>query len=158
MSYVAREISPLGDRRLEASSLENYHRRNNRSEFESRVARMRILITGSRDWEDRYLILNVLIGLPRELDDSRTVLVSGGCPTGADKYAEDVAQWLGWQIERHPADWTTHGKAAGPIRNKQMVDSGPDICLAFIKDNSKGASGTATMAEKAGIKTLRFTA
>jgi hypothetical protein len=39
-----------------------------------------------------------------------------------------------------PADWANHGKAAGPIRNRKMLDLKPDLVLAFHADltNSKG--------------------
>ena len=65
------------------------------------------------------------------------------------------ADWLGhyWAIKRgipykvFPADWMTYGKAAGPIRNQQMLDDGkPDVVIAF-----PGASDTADMINRAGL-------
>ena len=59
--------------------------------------------------------------------------------------------------ERHPPDYRRHGRRRAPwVRNSQMVADGADLCLAFIRDESNGASGTAAMAEAAQIMTQRF--
>lgn len=80
----------------------------------------------------------------------RTATLVHGAATGADSLA---AEWWGDIQERpteaHPADWDRHGKAAGPIRNQEMVDSGLDLCIAF-----PGGRGTADMirrCEAAGV-------
>lgn len=119
----------------------------------------RILVTGSRSWTDIACIERALYNEYLQMrDDGPVILVSGACPTGADAIAEHV--WARYQlaIERHPADWEEYGKAAGFVRNAQMVDLGADVCLAFIRNESKGASHTADLAEAAGIRTLRFRA
>lgn len=112
---------------------------------------MRVLITGSRDWTDRRIIQAALRGAGM---GERHTLVSGACPTGADLMAEEEAAFLGWDIERHPADWSI-GKKAGPLRNQQMVDLGADLCLAFILNDSRGATRCANAAEAAGIPVVR---
>lgn len=115
---------------------------------------MRILVTGSRDWGDEAIVRNAL----ESLRVSWATLVSGACPTGADAIAERLAEQWGWTIERHPAEWKKYGRSAGPRRNKEMVDSKPDICVGFVKNNSRGATGTLKMAEEAGIPTRRYDA
>lgn len=110
---------------------------------------MRILVTGSRDWFDDLYITGIL----DNYTDTPVTLVSGGCPTGADYICENYAAWRGWQIEEHPAEWDKYGKKAGPIRNAKMVALGADVCLAFIKNRSRGATTTAWMAQEAGIPT-----
>jgi hypothetical protein len=123
---------------------------------------VRILVTGSRDWTDADAIESGLwavwvdAGSPL-LTESMTV-AHGACPTGADAIADAIALRVGMQVERHPADWERYGKRAGFIRNAEMVALGADICLAFIKDHSRGATMTADLAEKAGILTRRWTA
>lgn len=113
----------------------------------------RVLITGSRDWDVPEFIRIALDELHDEVGPA--VLVSGACPTGADRIAEDHAEKLGWRVERHPAEWDLYGKAAGFRRNAKMVELGADVCLAFIKNNSKGASHTARLAREAGIRTVK---
>jgi hypothetical protein len=123
----------------------------------------RILITGSRTWADREVIRDqiadvILDSGANALGDGVTI-VHGACPKGADQMADDVAAtWPAATVERHPADWDRHGKRAGFLRNAEMVNLGADVCLAFIHDESKGASMTANLAEKAGIPTRRVTA
>ncbi|MPZ67339.1 MAG: DUF2493 domain-containing protein [Pseudonocardiaceae bacterium] len=110
----------------------------------------RVLVTGSREWTDVVVIREALAG---EWGDGTAVLVSGACPRGADRIAEQVWTRWGGQLECHPADWHRHGRAAGYRRNAAMVALGADICLAFIRDDSPGASHTAELADAAGIPT-----
>lgn len=57
----------------------------------------------------------------------------------------------------HPGVCSDYCPSAGPRRNAELVKRGADICLAFIRNGSRGASHTAALAEKAGIPVRRFT-
>jgi len=115
----------------------------------------RVLVTGSRTWDDVVTIRRALFEAGREFGRD-TVLVSGACPRGADRICEEI--WAGWggQVELHPAEWERYGRRAGRLRNAEMVRLGADVCLAFIRDGSRGASHTAALAEGAGISTRRY--
>lgn len=114
---------------------------------------MRILVTGSRDWNDRTVIHNALLSISPKEGEQMTV-INGGA-RGADWLAQECARALGYVVITHVADWDKYGKRAGYVRNQQMVDSGVDVCLAFIKNESKGATMCADLATKAGIP-VRF--
>ena len=127
---------------------------------------MRLLVTGSRTWNDLGWIAQELAeaidwAYQFRGDVGPHVLVSGACPKGADAIAERVWAQFGrnsdseYTVERHPADWVRHGKRAGFVRNAEMVALGADHCIAFIKNGSKGATMTADLAEKAGIGVTR---
>ncbi|MFE6080011.1 SLOG family protein [Streptomyces virginiae] len=123
----------------------------------------RILVTGSRDWTDEQLIRRALEAAWTEQDSDRLlVIVHGACPTGADAHASRfVADCHAYghttvTEEPHPADWKRNGRAAGPLRNAAMVTAGADLCLAFIRNRSRGATGCANTAERFGIPTRRW--
>ena len=130
------------------------------------TATHRLLITGSRDWTDRESIaieleraawtLSIADPYAAEPNATPATLVSGACPTGADRICEEVWESWGFPVERHPADWGTYGKRAGFLRNAEMVNLGADLCLAFIKNRSKGATMTADLAARAGIEVCRI--
>jgi ABC-type sugar transport system substrate-binding protein len=110
---------------------------------------VRILVTGSRHWTDAQAVDHVLHRLWLAAPDA--VLVSGACPTGADRIAEEAWESWGGTVERHPADWDRYGKPAGPRRNQEMVDLGADICLAFPLPDSRGTVDCMAKAAAAGI-------
>lgn len=118
---------------------------------------MRVLVTASRDWDDAEVIALALIDAQAQGHPVLPTLVVGACPTGADHIAYALAAGWGWPTERHPADWDRYGKRAGYLRNAEMVDAGADVCLAFIRNSSRGATMTADLAERAGIPVRRWT-
>ncbi len=121
----------------------------------------RVLVTGSRTWRDRRAITDALDEL---LTEHGVLTVVHGNAPGADRMAHN---WALSQMhasscgavspEAHPADWKKFGKRAGMFRNSLMVELGADICLAFICNQSAGASHCAALAETAGIPVRRFT-
>lgn len=120
---------------------------------------IRVLVTGSRDWPDRELVWDQLYKILGEF--GRFTLVHGDCLTGADNHADEwgieVGLDLSDNLERHPADWKGPRKrGAGYARNAEMVNLGADLCLAFIKDESNGATHCSQLAEEAGIPTQYF--
>lgn len=113
---------------------------------------VRVLITGSRDWDDYDSMYATLSRVYASLRDRDPVLVHGAA-RGADTSAETIWRRLGGRTEAHPADWDQYGKRAGFVRNSEMVKLGAVLCVAFIKNNSKGATMCANLAEKASIPT-----
>ena len=108
---------------------------------------MRILCCGDRHWTQKDKVIKVLAALPLD-----TVIIEGEAP-GADSMARDVALSMGMVVERFPAQWTRYGRAAGPIRNQQMLDARPDKVIAFHADleHSKGTKDMVRRARGAGI-------
>ena len=115
---------------------------------------MRILITGSRRWSDRYIVESVIHFYTVGMSEHITFVV-GDCPTGVDSFISDIAARIpGTSVEEYKADWYEHGKAAGPIRNAAMVASGANVCLAFIFGESRGTRDCIKRAVDAKIKTI----
>jgi hypothetical protein len=124
---------------------------------------LRILITGSRAWTDRKTIRQALEAVLEQcagdcFEDISEVTVVHGAARGADRITAEIATELGCTVEAHPADWDRHGKAAGPIRNAEMVRLGADLCLAFPTQRSIGTRHCMQLARAAGISVLCYEA
>ena len=111
---------------------------------------MRIMITGSRNWINRKTISDTL-----EAYGGKHTLIHGGA-RGADRLSGEVAELRGWDVEVFPAKWDKYGKSAGSIRNQEMIDSSPDIVLAFPLRGSRGTFDAIRRAKAANIKTIIY--
>jgi hypothetical protein len=105
-----------------------------------------VLVTGSRTWTDEHAIHDRLLRCP-----AGTVIVHGQAKRGADAIADRQAKLLGLEVDPHPADWERHGRKAGPIRNREMLDSGIDLVLAFWDGMSRGTKDCIEEAQRRGI-------
>lgn len=113
---------------------------------------MRVLVCGSRHFEDYLKLCNEMDGLG--LDEQQPITIISGEARGADTLAKRYAEECGWDYEGYPADWNTHGKRAGPIRNRQMLVEGkPDLVVAFLAKDSRGTQNMINQAKSANVKT-----
>lgn len=113
----------------------------------------RIIICGSRDYENATCIGAVLRGLQVR----KPTIITGGA-AGADSIADGMATAFGFRTEIYEADWGQFGKMAGPIRNRQMLNTGVDLVIAF-KDNfdwSFSHGGTEHMVSIARDRTVPY--
>jgi hypothetical protein len=108
---------------------------------------MRVGIVGSRNYSlaGIDLIRKFINSLPTD-----TVIVSGGCPQGPDRWAEGAAKMDGYESLIFPADWVKHGRGAGFIRNQTIVDNS-DRIVAYWDGKSNGTMDTVRKARKKGI-------
>jgi hypothetical protein len=106
----------------------------------------RVLVCGSRDWQDIHAIRMRLVKLPPSSE-----ILHGDAP-GADTIAKWLAEDFGFTVRAFPADWKTHDKAAGPIRNRLMLDENPDLVIAFHRNGSRGTADTIAEARRRGIE------
>lgn len=118
---------------------------------------MRVLVTGDRNWTWKGIIQEQLHSLKEE-DYFDPLVVVHGAARGADTLAGEAAATLGLLVEAHPARWEEHGRAAGPIRNREMLNSGIDLVLAFHSDlaSSKGTKDMVFIANKEGVPVRLF--
>lgn len=109
---------------------------------------MKIIVAGSRDFENYELLKNKLDKLL--INQKEVQIVSGGC-RGTDKLGERYAKENGYSLKIFKADWGKYGKKAGPLRNKQMAEYAEGL-VAFYKEGSKGTKNMIEEAGKMGLK------
>lgn len=102
---------------------------------------MRVLVCGGRDFNDESLVMKTLDQIDRQ---HGIVEIVHGAARGADSLAGKWADTRFRTVTEFPANWQAHGKAAGPIRNQEMLGHTPDLVVAF-----PGGRGTADMVRRA---------
>jgi hypothetical protein len=122
---------------------------------------MRVIVTGSRTWTGQwgidkiFQVLDATLELGRQMNQGFE-LIHGACPTGADEIANEwgFANSEEIMLTTWPAEWDLYGKAAGPVRNEQMMAAGGDLCVAFLRNNSSGTLDAIGKARRRGIWTV----
>ena len=112
---------------------------------------MKAIVCGPRDmgFEHQKLVLDTI------RNSGASHVIQGGA-RGADFMAKLATLTLKLVHEEFPADWETHGKRAGPIRNQKMLDQNPDLVIAFVPKTgiSRGTGDMVKRANKKGTKVL----
>ena len=112
---------------------------------------MRVLVCGGRSYINIDHVFTVLSDLHEER--GITTLIHG-CAPGADSIAANWARTYGVKEARYPAEWNKHGKAAGPIRNANMLLEGkPELVVAFPGEN--GTAHMVQIATNAGVEVIK---
>jgi hypothetical protein len=126
---------------------------------------VKVLITGSREWRDRWAVEDVLNRLLRRY--GVFTLIEGEA-RGADKLsgvwaARHLPEDSLVKVPVTPQEWDLHGNGAGHKRNQRMVNMGPDMVLVFAlactssrcrrpeEHATHGTEGCVAMARKANI-------
>ena len=124
---------------------------------------MKIAIVGSRTYENKKKIKDFIFKLKSKYGET-TVIVSGGCKQGADRYAKKYALELGLQYEEYPPFHEVHNlyctmpesRYGKPYniknffaRNKIIVGMS-DVVVAFIHEGvtSNGSKNVLEYAKK----------
>ena len=106
---------------------------------------MRVIIAGMRDYYN-YEVLKEVI---KDAGFDITTILQGGA-SGVDNMAVVYGRENSIPVESHAANWKIHGKAAGPIRNREMA-ANADALIAIW---NKKSSGTKNMIEEAKKRNL----
>ena len=110
---------------------------------------MKVLVCGSRKVSDPDATRNAIAARLGSLPKDVTILHGGA--NGVDMWADAIAWAMGLPATVMPADWETHGRSAGILRNNDMLDLEPDLVLAFWDGSSRGTKHTIDEARRRGI-------
>lgn len=100
---------------------------------------MRVIVSGPRNFSNKdyiFRILDIIIKKLKEqskelkINSEKIEIVQGGA-SGVDTIADMYAKNRDYKCTEFPADWKNNGRAAGPIRNKQMAKYS-DVLIAFV--------------------------
>lgn len=105
-----------------------------------------VVVCGGRKYDDWATMAHHLSVL-------RPTEIASGDAQGADDMAERWAYLNDIPHRKYRADWKTHGRAGGPIRNKEMlVKEQPHVVLAL--PGGRGTADCVRQAKGMGIKVV----
>jgi hypothetical protein len=118
---------------------------------------MRVIVCGGRDFPAGAEQRSWMYGELSRLHAERPVTyLFHGNASGADRAA---AAWASLHRDHAnikvfavPAEWSKHGRAAGPKRNQAMLGQGIDRVVAF--PGGKGTADMVARARRAGVEVL----
>lgn len=110
----------------------------------------KVIIAGSRSFADYENLKSVCDRILPNHYSEPCITILSGTSSGSDSLGERYAHERGYTLNRYPADWKQYGKAAGPIRNRQMVNDA-DAAIVFWDGQSKGAKNLIEQANKRGL-------
>lgn len=105
---------------------------------------MNVLICGDRYYKDWQKIQNYL----QTLNPKEDVIIHGAAK-GADSLAGNLATSMKMKVLVFPAKWEEFSRAAGTIRNQQMIDEGHPDLVVYFHENLDGSKGTKDMVNRA---------
>lgn len=108
---------------------------------------MKTIIAGSRTATERHTFMALM---SCEWRESITIVLCGMAESGADLHGKAWAIANKIPVEDYPANWAVNGRAAGPIRNQQMVDHA-DALIAVWDGKSSGTADVIRRARREGI-------
>lgn len=119
---------------------------------------IRVIVAGSRTITNGKYVTTTLNNI---FKNHQVECVIVGMAKGVDTIAYWWAKNRGIKVIECPADWDTHGKKAGHIRNSEMANNYCANYLIAFNDyrTSKGTSGTNNMlkaAKKRGLKIMEI--
>jgi hypothetical protein len=109
---------------------------------------MRVVIAGSRTLDGEELVAAAV-----RVSGLKITVVIEGEAAGIDRAARRWAESKGIPVEKFHADWDTHGKRAGFIRNIDMLEADADAVIAIWDGKSTGTMHTVQEARRRGITT-----
>jgi predicted Rossmann fold nucleotide-binding protein DprA/Smf involved in DNA uptake len=107
---------------------------------------MKVIVAGCRDYNDVGFVLNAMIESKFDID----IILQGGA-NGVDMCAKIIAIEADLPCLEYPADWDKHGKAAGPIRNREMAGNA-DALVAVWDGMSLGTKNMIDTARDFNLK------
>jgi hypothetical protein len=98
----------------------------------------KVIVAGGRDFNDYALAEKVLHqAVDRLQANGYEMVIVSGMARGADRIGREYGHHFHVQVDEFPADWDTHGKRAGYLRNEQMANHA-DGLIAFWDGKSRG--------------------